>query len=84
MPFFTPPTVNRRNVSPSTSRLYSRFDTPTGVSVLKQPSGAYVQVETPSPEQINDAAVAYLGGRVYEVDETEAAALLAAGYEVTD
>jgi hypothetical protein len=54
------------------------------VTVLKQPSGAYVQVEFPSPEQINAAAVTYLGGHVYEVDETEAASLLAAGYEVTD
>jgi hypothetical protein len=83
MPSFTPPTVNRRNVSPA-DRLFSRLNTPTGVTVLKQPSGAYVQVEFPSPEQINAAAVTYLGGHVYEVDEAEAASLLAAGYEVTD
>lgn len=82
MPYFTPPTVPRRNVSPA-DRLFSRIAIPTGVTVLKQPSGAYVQVEFPTPEQINEAAVAYLGGHVYPVDDSEAAALLAAGYEVT-
>lgn len=82
MPYFTPPTVPRRNASPA-DRLFSRLSIPTGMTVLKQPSGAYVQVEFPTPEQINEAAVAYLGGHVYPVDDTEAAALLAAGYEVT-
>lgn len=79
--FFTPPTVLRRPAG--VSRLYSHLDIPTGVSVLKLNSGAYVQIEGPSPEQIEDAAVVYLGGRSYEVDADEAVALAAAGYEVT-
>lgn len=81
MPIFTPPTVLRRPAG--ASRLYSHVDIPTGISVLKQPSGAYVQIEGPSPEQIEDAAVVYLGGRSYEVSAEEATALSAAGYEVT-
>lgn len=40
----------------------------------------YRQVEDPSPEEIEAAARAYLGGRVYEVDAAEAALLVAAGY----
>lgn len=83
MPIFTPPTVLRRPTCP-TSRLYASIDIPTGVTVLKQTSGAYVQVECPSSEQIEDAAAVYLGGRSYEVSADEALALAAAGYEVTE
>lgn len=83
MPIFTPPTVSRRPTCP-TSRLYSRIDIPTGVSVLKTSTGGYVQVECPSSEQIEDSAAVYLGGRSYEVSAEEALALAAAGYEVTE
>lgn len=78
---FTPPTVLVRLDTPH--RLFSRKSLPTGVTVLKSPLGSYTQTQNPTPEQIDAAAVAYLGGHVYPVSDTEAAALTAAGYEVT-
>jgi hypothetical protein len=36
------------------------------------------------PAQLEQASIAYIGGHEYDVDEDEAAALTAAGYEVTD
>lgn len=48
-------------------------------SVLKT-SGSYKTVTTPSPEDIQAADIAYLGGRSYPIDTTERTALIAAGY----
>lgn len=79
--FFTPPTVSRR--MPTNDRLFSRMSLPVGITVLKSPLGSYTQRENPTPEEIDAAAVAYLGGYVYPVSEAEAASLTAAGYEVT-
>ena len=79
--FFTPPTIRRR--MDTQDRLFSRMSLPVGITVLKSPLGSYTQLENPSPEQIDAAAVVYLGGYVYRVSDAEAASLTAAGYEVT-
>ena len=84
MPYFTPPTVARAAETAERHPLFSRVKIPRGQSVLKAASGAYVTVENPTPEQIDAATVAYLGGRTYEVSAEEATALTAAGYEVTE
>ena len=78
---FEPPTIKRR--LDTTHRLFSRVSLNQGQSVLKDDLGFYTTVENPSPEQIDAAAIAYLGGHVYTVDSSEAASLTAAGYEVT-
>lgn len=84
MPYFTPPTVLRPYGGSEGDRLFCRMKLPVGLSVLKSDAGAYVTVENPSPEQIDAAVIAYLGGHDYEVSAQEADALTAAGYEVTD
>lgn len=38
----------------------------------------------PTQDDIALAAIVYMGGHIYEVDATEAAALRAAGYEVDE
>lgn len=83
MPYFTPPTV-LRPYEGVTDRLFCRMKLPVGLSVLKSEAGAYTTVECPTPEQIDAAAITYLGGHDYEVSAEEADALTAAGYEVTD
>lgn len=50
-----------------------------GVSVLKT-AGTYRTVMGPVQEDIAAADIVYLGGRSYAVDDTEKAALIAAGY----
>jgi hypothetical protein len=50
-----------------------------GVSVLKT-AGAYRTTMNPLPEDMQAADIVYLGGRSYAVDDTEKAALIAAGY----
>jgi hypothetical protein len=81
VPTFTPPVV----LEPAETRhpLFSRVSIPVGVSVLKSASGGYQALQNPTPEQIDAAAIAYLGGRDYVILEDEAASLMAAGYEVT-
>lgn len=56
---------------------------PRGRTVLKAADGTYTTVDNPTQLQVLAAAVAYLGGHVYEVTTEEAAALTAAGYTVT-
>lgn len=74
---FTPPSRSILwQVKPGTS-LFVTID--QGLSVLKT-SGSYSQVETPSAEAVEAADIAYLGGRSYPIDDTERAALIAAGY----
>lgn len=53
---------------------------PTGVNVYKLIDGTYTQVQPGRPE---DVAIWYFGGHIYEVDDAEAASLIAAGYTVT-
>lgn len=43
----------------------------------------YVTVDNPTSDQVNAAAFAYMGGRIYLVSEAEAQNLLNAGYSVT-
>jgi hypothetical protein len=50
-----------------------------GLSLLKI-DGIYTQYENPDAELLDAASVAYLGGHVYPVWNTEAAFLAAAGY----
>lgn len=82
MPHFTPPVVRRPAESTRRDRLFGRLNIPVGITVLKSATGGYEMVEIPSPEQIDNAAIAYIGGHVYEVSDAEAASLTAAGYEV--
>lgn len=56
----------------------------SGLSVLKQLNGTYVTKEEPTANEIVASLVAYIGGHVYSVDETEAASLTAAGFTVTE
>lgn len=84
MPYFTPPTVQRVPESARGDRLWCRYSIPVGLTVLKSASGGYSTVEHPSTEQIDAAAITYLGGHVYEISAEEAASLTAAGYEVTE
>lgn len=84
MPYFTPPVVNRPAESNRGDRLFCRLNIPVGLTVLKSASGGYELVEDYSPEQLDAAVVAYIGGHVYEVSDDEANSLTAAGYEVTE
>lgn len=77
--YFSPPTTEV--TTPHQDRFWRRLKNPRSVSVLKQPSGAYVQVYEPSGEQIDGASAAYIGGHRYPVDETEAQSLREAGYD---
>lgn len=56
---------------------------PVAISVLKR-GAFYFPVQNPADEDVAAADVAYLGGRAYEVSAEEAAALVAAGYEVSE
>lgn len=88
MPAFTPPVVNdvpainyEPGVDPLARRLFRHFGSnPRGRTVLKSPAGVYTTVDNPSQDQIDAAAVTYMGGHVYFVSVAEAAALTAAGY----
>lgn len=77
--YFSPPTTEV--TTPHQDRFWRRLKNPRSVSVLKQPSGAYVQVYEPSGDQIDAATTAYIGGYLYPVDETEAQSLREAGYD---
>lgn len=83
MPHFEPPTALRPYPGVR-DRLFCRMKLAVGLTVLKSESGGYVTVEHPTNEQIDAAAIAYLGGHVYEVSDDEADSLTAAGYEVTE
>lgn len=78
---FRPPT--RRNVFSSQDRLWQHFHYDSGLTVLKWPDGSYQTVEEVDPDLLDQVSIAYIGGHEYDVDEAEAAALTAAGYEVT-
>ncbi len=54
---------------------------PRGLSVLKL-NGVYETVDGPTTDQMAAASEVYLGGHVYYVTETVAAALTEAGYTV--
>lgn len=80
---FTPPTVLRPLTENRLEyRPFNRVKGKVGLSVLKTGT-SYATVENPTDEQVTAADAAYLGGRTYTINDTEAAALTAAGYEVT-
>lgn len=60
-------------------RLLSRYRFNVGVSVVKYGS-EYEMVYTPSIDTWDTADEVYLGGRVYEISDEEAALLTAAGF----
>lgn len=78
---FEPPTERLR--FQSDDPLFKRMSLEVGLTVLKSPLGSYTTVRNPSDEQIDAAEICYLGGYVYEVTDSEAADLTAAGYTVT-
>lgn len=86
MPFFEPPTVNDvpRVLPDSRGPGYALFrhysPLPRGRTVLKASDGSYSTVDVPTGEQIDAAAMVYLGGHRYQITSAEAAALTTAGY----
>lgn len=91
MATFSPPIVddsgpvsfdaNELATNPLGFRLFRHYKARArGRTVLKSVGGVYSTVDTPSQDQIDAAAVCYLGGHVYSVSSAEAAALTAAGY----
>lgn len=60
--------------------LWSRMHIDVGVTILKK-DGFYRQYIDPSPEDITDADVVYIGGHVYPISLSEALDLQAAGYD---
>lgn len=86
MPTFFPPTadtvppIDHRRSGPEYWLFRHYKARACGRSVLKAADGTYSTVDTPTQDQIDASAVAYLGGHVYEVSADEAAALTAAGY----
>lgn len=74
---FSPPgRLERRGGHP----LFGRLSYPVGVSLLKE-DGLFRQVEIPSPEEIEAADAAYIGGHDYIItDADEAQDLIDAGY----
>lgn len=71
MPHFTPPGV----LEPTAARTRLHV----GVSLLRV-GGHFRQVRCPSAEEIESSDRTYLGGRVYEITDDEAAELASAGY----
>lgn len=94
MPTFQPPVANDRPpvyltrdhyrpVPKLGQRLMSHFGAqPRGRTVLKV-AGVYATYDYPTQDQIDSATEVYLGGHVYEVTQTVADALVAAGYSVS-
>lgn len=90
-PVFSPPTVDdgpavdfdkkEMEENPLGYRLFRHSRGRTrGRTVLKAADGTYTTVDTPTQDQVDAAAVAYMGGRVYQITAAEAASLTAAGY----
>lgn len=88
MATFSPPTVDDQSRLPPGSSgpgraLWRHYSSAVrGRSVLKNRDGTYTIVDTPTGDQIEAAAYAYIGGHDYEVTSEEAAALVAAGFTV--
>lgn len=60
-------------------RLWTYFDFPVGIAVVKRTDGTYYQTMLVDWESPNLATV-YVGGHIHTVDAAEAASLTAAGY----
>ena len=77
---FVPPVALEHPVT--NDPLFSRLRIRSGLTVLKT-GDSYRTVRDPSEEDIAAADIAYIGGRLYQIDADEAAALINAGYEVS-
>ena len=77
MPTFIPPHGNYGNafVGDPLWVWYNRID--RGLTVLKK-DGVYTVGDFPLTDDIDAADIVYMGGHIYQVDDTEAAALRAA------
>jgi len=75
---FRTPTVKEGPLGPT--RLDQFYKLERGITVLKN-NGVYTLERYPLSSQVTDADIAYIGGHVYTVDDDEAAALTAAGFE---
>lgn len=86
MPTFVPPTRpgdgrTTPGMNPSEEHFWSHWrPPPVGVTVYKLTNGTYTETRPTDPGTV---AVTYVGGHVFTVDDTEAASLVAAGYEVS-
>jgi hypothetical protein len=78
---FIPPTVSEGPIGGH--RLFYFYEMDRGESVLKI-DGQYVQIRTPSQDEIDLATEVYIGGHEYPVSDEVAAELIAAGFEVID
>lgn len=73
-----------RPVPVISQRLFRHFkNRARGHSVLKATNGTYTTVDYPTSDDIDAAAIAYIGGHVYTVSTAEATALNSAGYTTT-
>jgi hypothetical protein len=74
---FTPPTTDETPMGDGP--LFSRYKLARGITVLRT-AGTYSSYRYPSVDEIDAAQEVYLGGHIYTVDATTAAALTSAGY----
>ncbi len=89
--WFTPPAtkvrINPDNLHPRPdprTAAWSRwFSSRSATKTVLLTGGTFTEVETPSPAQLAAADDYWRGGRMYQVDDDVAAALIAAGYTVT-
>lgn len=93
MPSFSPPTIadgtpvsfdaDEIARNPLGFRLFRHYSPRVrGRSVLKSVGGVYTTVDNPTQDEIDAAAICYLGGHIYDVTDDEAFYLEAAGYTV--
>lgn len=93
MPQFSPPVIDgtspiyvRGNdpvfpVPRLSQKLFRHFKLRAlGQTVLKATDGTYETVSYPEQDQIDAAAIVYLGGHIYEISDEEADELTDAGY----
>jgi len=79
MPYlFKTPTVLEGPIGEN-HRLWQFYKLDRGVTVIKANNG-YAQVRFPTQDLLDSVEAYYLGGHEYEVSNTEAASLTAAGY----
>lgn len=75
-----PREARRQGVNASTNRLFSHFSPRARGRTVIRVAGVYQTVDFPSQALLDTASEVYLGGHVFEVTDTVAAALTAAGY----
>ena len=79
-----PPTVpGIPGNDPAAYRLLRHYKNRAHGQTVLLVDGAYVTREHPSQDELDAATEVYLGGHIYEVSETVATALEAAGFETT-